>query len=344
MARTFLIPVTAVAWFTLCGCTDSTRVEERDLSKSEITTPSGEVQSTSSVSGDAFGGAPADPVWELLTADAVAQITVDTVVGRGPFTNDDPPKLQITVGEIVRGEFAERRIEAFWLPPPHDIDTGGEDNPDLIAWKQNAFPPPKLGTQWIATYYGPDSSQRPDEVPSIGHRFPYTAEELAWTRNYIEQQIAARNQREQEKQRERERIRKADLEVEKKVNVKILYNDASDIVIAKRVSAGIDYMSFMIERRIKDSRALPKDKENFLEVASSKNDEAMITARLTLEYATDLDRMLLFLRVIPSTRDHPPRYLDNVDRRLFAFVDPDNGVLAATDERLNELKSIENSK
>ena len=104
------------------------------------------IESPASSSGPE--GSSGDPLWDLLTADAVAQITIDAVVSDAPFTNAHPPKLQMTVGAIVRGEFSVRQIEAFWLPPPHDIDTGGEDNPDLIAWKQTAFPPPKVGTQW----------------------------------------------------------------------------------------------------------------------------------------------------------------------------------------------------
>lgn len=349
MARTLVIPMTLLALFTLCGCADSAPVAENVAPSFKNKSHSAgrvDVMPTIEFPASSSGteGSSGDPLWDLLTADAVAQITIDAVVSDAPFTNASPPKLRITVGEIVRGEIAERRIEAFWLPPPHQIDWGGEDEPALIAWKQSAFPPPKPATQWIATYYGPDSSMHSDRFPCIGHRFPYTAEKLAWTRNYIEQQIAARRRREQERQRERERIRKADLEVEKKASLKQLYDGASDIVVAKRVSAGVDYMSFMIERRVKDSRDVPADKEKFLEVSGSKNDEAMITARLTSEYAANLDRMLLFLRVIPSTRDHPPSHLDNVDRRLFEFVDPGNGVLVATDERLNELKSLASGK
>lgn len=103
----------------------------------------------------------------------------------------------------------------------------------MIAWKQNTFPPPKLGTQWIATYYGPESSQLPDKVARIGHRFLFSEEQLEWTKNYIDREIAARERREQEQQRERDRIRKDDLEIEKEARVKQLYDDASDVVIAK---------------------------------------------------------------------------------------------------------------
>ena len=80
-----------------------------------------------------FAGSSGDPRWDLVTADGVAQITIDVVTGKGAFTNANPPMLRISVGKIVRGKFAKRQIEVIWRPPPNDIDTGGENNPRLIA-------------------------------------------------------------------------------------------------------------------------------------------------------------------------------------------------------------------
>lgn len=296
------------------------------------------------LSNPSLAGSPGDPLWNLPTAEGVAHIKIDAVISKGASTNGNPPILKITVVNIVRGHFAKRQLEVIWTPPPHDIDTGGEDNPRLIAWKKAALLPPKVGTRWISTYYGPNRSYFPGKVPFLGHRYPYTAEKLEWTKKYIADAIAARKKAELERKQRIERVRTEDAAVEKKANLKALFTNATDVVIAKRVSGGMPFMSFMIERRIKDARKQPDAKQKFLEVHATKADEKMITARLTYEYAPKQEHMLLFLRAVPATKNNPPSYLSNVDQRLFEFVDSSNGVLVATQSRLKQLDLLKTKR
>jgi len=283
--------------------------------------------------GENAAGCPASPVWDLTSSHAVARVKVEAVTNKDAPTNANPPRLRIGISEILRGDPPDRRAEAIWTPPHHDIDWAGADADNLrIAWGKKSCASPQIGSEWIVCVYVTDGELR------IGLRYTYSPDKLKWVEKQIAQQIAQRKKRELERQRERDRNRKEDLAIERKADLAKLCREATDVVVAERSSGGAPVLTLLIHQRVKDSRQAVNEKQKYLCVSIPKEAEQMIERRLISEDGSH-NRLLVFLRKIPPTRDWPPSYLTNVDKRLFGFVDPENGMLPFTKERMEMTKA-----
>ncbi len=160
-------------------------------------------------------------------------------------TNSNPPKLLLSVEEVLRGSNIPRSIEAIWRPFPNDIDTGGREA-EQKQWDETKLTGPNVGEKFIfvgemgKTPYGKEGTFY---ISPIG-RFPYSAEKLAWAKVAIENGKKVMAQRELEqrqiKETEEKRLQDWDKKLEK-ADINKLTQKADFIVVAKVVSGATGF-------------------------------------------------------------------------------------------------------
>ena len=101
----------------------------------------------------AHAGAPLD----ALNSPEVVVATVAKVSDE-PATNGNPPRVELTVHQVLRGDPRADRSHAIWNPTPHDIDTSGREA-ELKAWKEKPMQKPRAGQKFILFGWTTDSRQ-----------------------------------------------------------------------------------------------------------------------------------------------------------------------------------------
>lgn len=128
----------------------------------------------------ASAGAPGNPYWSLTSSECVARITIEEILSEGPTTNLHPPKLRVSITEVIRG-VRPAQTTVIWQPPFHGIDWGDHTTPALLAWNKGSFPPPKIGSQWIACL------EVVEKEVWINLRFPWSEKQRDWVLDYLRQ-------------------------------------------------------------------------------------------------------------------------------------------------------------
>lgn len=66
-------------------------------------------------------------------------------------TNGNPPVVDLTVLECLRGNIPAGPLTAVWSPPPHSIDWGDgvHEPPELAGWRALPLPGPTPGDRMI---------------------------------------------------------------------------------------------------------------------------------------------------------------------------------------------------
>lgn len=86
----------------------------------------------------------------LLHYGVVAVAEVIAIVDPDADTNKNPPKLEIQITEVIRGDIRTGQYEALWRPFPHDVDWVGEGAREALErWGRRLNPPPILHSKWI---------------------------------------------------------------------------------------------------------------------------------------------------------------------------------------------------
>ncbi|HYE18134.1 MAG TPA: hypothetical protein VEA69_06805 [Tepidisphaeraceae bacterium] len=108
-------------------------------------------------------------------------VVVATVSGVSdkPATNADPPRVELEVHEVLRGDPKVSRARAVWRPYPHDVDYGEpEKNPRYQTWAAAAADKPRVGQKFVLAGYPPAADQ-PWYVSAVG-RFEFAAGKREW--------------------------------------------------------------------------------------------------------------------------------------------------------------------
>jgi hypothetical protein len=74
--------------------------------------------------------------------------TITRVEDKGA-TNARPPRVWLTVHEVLKGDKDAKHSPAVWDGPWHGIDWGDENTPELIAWKKAPLKGPRVGDKFI---------------------------------------------------------------------------------------------------------------------------------------------------------------------------------------------------
>jgi hypothetical protein len=79
----------------------------------------------------------------------VVVATVATVSDRAA-TKGNPPRVQLEVHEVIRGDPKADRSRAVWKPMPHDIDyEDATSEARRQAWRAKPMTGPRVGSKWI---------------------------------------------------------------------------------------------------------------------------------------------------------------------------------------------------
>ena len=91
----------------------------------------------------AMGGAPNNPY-----ASPDVFVAAVTKAAEENATQGNPPRVELAVLEVLRGQFTGRAISAVWHAPPHDIDTTGRKK-ELKRWMATPMKAPEVGQKFI---------------------------------------------------------------------------------------------------------------------------------------------------------------------------------------------------
>jgi hypothetical protein len=73
-----------------------------------------------------------------------------TRVSKHQPTYGNPPRVELKIHEVLRGDPNTRRNAAIWGPPSHDIDYGGGNSEKrLREWGSQPMSAPEVGSKWI---------------------------------------------------------------------------------------------------------------------------------------------------------------------------------------------------
>lgn len=153
---------------------------------------------------------------DVMIAESRYDVIVATVgqMLNQQTTNANPPRVTLTVHEVLQGDFAPGKITGMFLPFPHDVDYGDpETNPRVIAWKRTPLQAPPAGTKLILlgelTTQGEEeqAKQKVFAVSAVG-QFPFSNANRQLAVQGLEkrrQKIAAREREQQAAQAEFQR-------------------------------------------------------------------------------------------------------------------------------------------
>lgn len=279
----------------------------------------------------------------LPTYPIVARIVVTAISDPDAHSKGNPPKLKVRVVAYIRGDAAATEIDARWRPMPHDIDyEGGDSEERLAAWNNEPYPPPEVDSEWIVC--GEIREQALWIAPRC--RYEYSEEKLAWVRNTLVDGLAALERQRLETELQAALVRAEDLSVQLTADLTEMFREATDVVIAERSSEASSspnryVVTLRVHERIKDSRESQDEREAFLFVLVHDDAKVMVQRRM---YTEDhrYQKVIVFLRAIPPTDGVPPPETSSVsDKRLFEFVDYNNGMIPWTQRREDALKCIQ---
>jgi hypothetical protein len=187
----------------------------------------------------AKGGAPAPPLSREALAhfgwsDAVVASVV--AVDDRKATNSNPPRLELRIHEVLRGDKWLNRRRATWKPPMGPLC--GND-PELPRWLATPFKGPNAGTKWILWGRVEKTGQGDRFNVWAWPRLPYSKEEEQKTRTLVRQVEQAVREYEAGRAAEEKKVREAKARWRACVSAKDLadFAAAADFVgVGKRIS------------------------------------------------------------------------------------------------------------
>ena len=88
-----------------------------------------------------------------VSAYDVIVASIEQVDDQGA-TNGNPPKVTLSVSEVLWGNVQPGKLQARWLPPPYDFVTFGDfTDPRFKKWEAEPLPGPKAGLKMILIGY-----------------------------------------------------------------------------------------------------------------------------------------------------------------------------------------------
>jgi len=101
-------------------------------------------------------GITAEMAWEperlvIAAGYDLIVMTVTRADARVGTTNAEPPRILVTIDEVLGGAVAPGPREVVWAPPPHGVDWVGAGSQDAIAaWGARPLVGPVVGARLIA--------------------------------------------------------------------------------------------------------------------------------------------------------------------------------------------------
>jgi hypothetical protein len=97
-------------------------------------------------------------------------------------TNGNPPRVELEIHEVLRGDARADRTRAVWAPTPHGCDFG---DPEMYrkyvqAWEAQKFAGPKVGDKFVLWGAMAGDQKRPVFEAYSWHAYPFSTDKRIW--------------------------------------------------------------------------------------------------------------------------------------------------------------------
>jgi hypothetical protein len=187
--------------------------------------------------GTAHAGAP------YLGLD-LGDVVVATVkkVSDHPATNGNPPRVELEIHEVLRGDAKADRTRAVWQPTPHGCDFGDAEmyRKFVETWETGKFAGPKVGDKFVLWGKMTADKKNPVFDAYSWHAYKFTAEKRTWAVNVIRDAEEAARRYAAKLEAEKKALAKARTEWRAKTSTDDLkkYAAQADFVAIGRIVGG----------------------------------------------------------------------------------------------------------
>jgi hypothetical protein len=270
----------------------------------------------------------------LAGASAIVVGTISRIIDPSAKTFGNPPRLSVSVLQVIKGSKIPATIDVVWNPPRVYIQTKPHEE-----WKQQILLPPPVRTKWILIFFGDRWDVRERT------RLEYSEARHQWVVDTLERgerqlaAIEAENQARVE----------ADIALQNSVNVKSLYTASSDVILGFRSSEHISpyttMLTIKIDRRVMDSSPKPSSAP-YAYIRVDQTASAATGNRLRNVHGHNA-KFAFFLKAVPEhewkTWRAPMAQTANIDPRRYVLVGGVDGILFLNDRVRRALGSVEKS-
>ena len=203
----------------------------------------------------AAGGVWADgPAGQPYLGQDVGDVVVAAVkkVSDHAATNGDPPRLELEVHEVLRGDPKADRARAVWDPRPNGFDYG---DPEMMRravrkWEAQPLAGPKVGDKLVLWGELAGDKKRPVFHAYSWHAYPFSAEKRTWAVKVIRDAEEAARRYAAKLEAEKKALAKAQAEWRAKTSADDLkkYAAQADVVAVGRICS--EYVSGPITIRV----------------------------------------------------------------------------------------------
>lgn len=133
------------------------------------------------LAGGAVGTASAGAPYLGLDLGDVVVATVQKVSDHAA-TNGNPPRVELEIHEVLRGDAKVDRTRAVWEPMPHGVDFGDPEmwRKAVQGWESRKFVGPKVGDKFVLWGAMPRDKKNPIFGAYSWHAYPFSAEKRTW--------------------------------------------------------------------------------------------------------------------------------------------------------------------
>lgn len=270
----------------------------------------------------------------------VLVVELESLETEGPFTRGNPPRVRLRMIKQLKGQ-CEERIGAVWLPGRHDGFVARPNHPEVIADPQSLeMQAPSLGNRWLVA----GSFEQGRLVVSPRFRYLHSDAMESQTRYVLEHGPAWFKGWGDDSEESAAARQAADAEAERGVDLERLCEVSTDIVLARRYSRqpgfGSEFLMLRdFERLLESPRADAQELLWSIAVDARFDARSMLRVRssaLTSKAAS----CLVFFKASEPPRDNALAPMPGFDPRHLVFVDPTNGMLEATPDRVEKVRQF----
>src|SRR5262249_9570965 len=210
------------------------------------------VIASSVMAGASYAGISIDEALsreERLANSIVIVANIESIIDPADTTFGKPPRLRARLIESLRGNLRPSEIVVIWEPPPSDVDWGGDGADEARrAWAANVLRAPRVGTRWILAGTWHDTFYASD-------RTPFSTAARADTKSAIRRGEAMWSKMYADRRAEDRAGSLADLGIQRQANLKLLYDESTDIMVGQRATGELSgygsTLTIRIDRAIK---------------------------------------------------------------------------------------------
>jgi len=243
-------------------------------------------------------------------------------------TNGNPPRIELEIHEVLRGDAKADRSRAVWQPTPNGFDFG---DPEMMrkaveAWEALKFAGPKVGDKFVLWGEIDGVSERPVFDVYSWHAYPFSAEKRTWAVKVIREAEEEARRYAAKLEVEKKALAKAQAEWRAKTSADDLKKFAAqaDVVAVGRITS--EYVSGPMTIRVDQLLKGEKRKEH-------RGDTHYVAITVPKEVRQLLDRETDYLLFLSADGMKPGPSSD-----AYPFIKASDGIVIADRKAVEAVK------